>query len=131
MARSAHASLRPQVLHQLFFQYSPRLDEQAAVNGFVRPLYAPVVGILRLQPTRKSVPATSPESVYSQPSLATAGAGQEGTAGVARRSSRLAHPLHGRDSQDGHHDEKPLDSPSRWFDRGDWRSLTRTTWNPP
>jgi Integrase core domain len=50
MARSAHASLRPQVLHQLFFQYSPRLDEQAAVNDFVGHLHAPVVGILRLQP---------------------------------------------------------------------------------
>src|SRR5260370_1144433 len=51
MARAAHAPLRPQVVHQLFFQYSPRLDEQAAVNGFVRHVHAPVVGILRLQPS--------------------------------------------------------------------------------
>jgi hypothetical protein len=28
MSRAAHAALRPQVVHQLFFQYSPRLNEQ-------------------------------------------------------------------------------------------------------
>jgi hypothetical protein len=31
---AAHAPLRPQVLHQLFFQYAPRLNEQATVNRF-------------------------------------------------------------------------------------------------
>jgi len=36
MARSTHAPLRPQVVHQLFFQYSLCLNEQAAVNS-VRP----------------------------------------------------------------------------------------------
>ena len=33
------------MLHQLFFQYSPRLNEQAAVNGFVGHAQALVIGI--------------------------------------------------------------------------------------
>src|ERR1700730_9801898 len=32
MSRAAHAPLRPQVVHQLFFQYSPRLDEEACLR---------------------------------------------------------------------------------------------------
>jgi hypothetical protein len=50
LSRAAHAPLRPQVLLQLFFQYSPRLNEQAAVNGLVGHAQALVIGILSLQP---------------------------------------------------------------------------------
>src|SRR5262249_13419773 len=50
MARAAHAPFRPQVVHQLFFQYSPRLNEQGAVDGLVRHVYTLVIGILGLQP---------------------------------------------------------------------------------
>src|SRR6516165_4284191 len=48
MARATHAPLRPQVVQQLFFQYSTRLNEQAAVNGFVGHAHALVMGILSL-----------------------------------------------------------------------------------
>jgi len=50
MARATHAPLRSQMVHQLFFQYATRLNEQAAVNGFVRHAHALVVGIPILQP---------------------------------------------------------------------------------
>src|SRR5579864_6692704 len=48
--RAAHAPLGSQVVHQLFFQHSTRLDEQAAVNRFVGHAHPLVVGILGLQP---------------------------------------------------------------------------------
>src|SRR5262249_9083893 len=51
MARAAHAPFRPQVVHQLFFQYSPRLNEQAAVYRLVGHAHALVIGILGLQPS--------------------------------------------------------------------------------
>src|SRR5713101_717180 len=51
MSRAAHTPLRSQVVHQLFFQYSPRLNEQATVDGFVRHSHALVIGIVRLQPS--------------------------------------------------------------------------------
>jgi hypothetical protein len=51
MSRAAHAPLRPQVVHQLFFQHSTRLNEQATVNGFVGHAHALVIGILGLQPS--------------------------------------------------------------------------------
>ena len=51
MARAAHAPLRPQVVHQLFFQYSSRLNEQAAVDGLMGHSHAPVIRVLRLQPS--------------------------------------------------------------------------------
>src|SRR2546426_3939987 len=51
MSRAAHAALRPQVVQQLFFQYSPRLNEQATVNGFLRHSHALVIGIVGLQPS--------------------------------------------------------------------------------
>src|SRR5271168_1384806 len=44
--RAAYAALRPQVGNQLFFQHSPRLNEQATVNGLVRHAHTLVVGIL-------------------------------------------------------------------------------------
>src|SRR6202522_1093926 len=50
MTRATHASLRPQVVQQLFFQCSPGLNEQTAVNRFVGHAQALVVGILVLQP---------------------------------------------------------------------------------
>ena len=50
MSRAAHAPLRPQVVHQLFFQCSSCLDEQAAVDGLVGHAHALVVGILSFQP---------------------------------------------------------------------------------
>jgi hypothetical protein len=48
--RAADPPLGPKVLHQLLFQHSAGLDEQAAVNGFVGHAQALVIGILRLQP---------------------------------------------------------------------------------
>ncbi len=50
VSRTAHAPLRPQVVHQLFFQHSPRLNEQAAVNGLVGHAHALIVGIVGPQP---------------------------------------------------------------------------------
>jgi hypothetical protein len=50
MLRAADAALGPQMSNQLFFQYSPRLNEQAAVNGLVGHAYTLVMGILGLQP---------------------------------------------------------------------------------
>src|SRR6059058_1697789 len=50
MARATHAPLRPQVVHQLFFQYATRLNEQTTVDGLVRHAHALVVGIPILQP---------------------------------------------------------------------------------
>src|SRR6202034_1110033 len=39
------------MLNQLFFQHSTRLNEQAAINRFMRHAHALVLGILTLQPT--------------------------------------------------------------------------------
>src|ERR1700684_1741840 len=50
MTRAAHAPLRPQMVHQLFFQCAPGLNEQATVNRFVGHAQTLVVGILGLQP---------------------------------------------------------------------------------
>src|ERR1700688_2340691 len=50
MARATHAPRRPQVVHQLFFQYPTRLNEQTTVDGLVRHAHALVVGIPILQP---------------------------------------------------------------------------------
>src|SRR3984885_12379077 len=50
MTRAAQAPLRPQMVHQLFFQCTPSLNEQATVNRFVGHAQALVVGILVLQP---------------------------------------------------------------------------------
>src|SRR3984885_15509363 len=38
------------MLNQLFFQHSTRLNEQAAINRFMRHAHALVLGILTLQP---------------------------------------------------------------------------------
>src|ERR1700730_1851289 len=72
MPRAADLPLGPQVLNQLFFQPSARLNEQAAINRFVRHAHALVLGILVLQPSGKSAPATSPGSVYPQRSFLAA-----------------------------------------------------------
>src|SRR5262249_56812513 len=47
----AHSPLRPQIVHQLFFQYAPRLNEQAAIDGLVGHAHTFVVGIVDLQPS--------------------------------------------------------------------------------
>src|SRR6185369_14256102 len=49
--RATHAPLGSQVLHQLLFQHSARLDEQTTVNGLVGYAHPLVLGILRLQPS--------------------------------------------------------------------------------
>ena len=49
--RAADLPLGAKVFHQLFFQRSTRLDEQAAVNRFVRHAQALVVGIFHLEPS--------------------------------------------------------------------------------
>src|SRR5271170_277627 len=51
MLRTADAAFGPKMSNQLSFQHSPRLDEQATVNGFVRHAHALVLGILGLQPS--------------------------------------------------------------------------------
>src|SRR5258708_20089681 len=49
--RAANSPLEPKMLNQLFFQHSTRLNEQTAVNCFVRHAHARVLGILTLQPS--------------------------------------------------------------------------------
>src|SRR6202047_1408990 len=49
--RTTHAPLGSQVVHQLFFQHSARLEEQATVNGLVGHAHPLVLGILGLQPS--------------------------------------------------------------------------------
>src|SRR5689334_24249322 len=49
--RAADPPLRSQMPHQLLFERSPRLNEQAAINRFVRHAQALVIGILGLQPS--------------------------------------------------------------------------------
>src|SRR5215475_4265653 len=51
MTRAPHVPLRAQLVHQLFFQYAPRLNEQAAVDGLVRHAHALVVGTASFQPS--------------------------------------------------------------------------------
>src|SRR5712692_4397968 len=46
--RTADAALGPQMSNQLFFQRSPRLNEQTTVNGLVGYAQALVIGILGL-----------------------------------------------------------------------------------
>src|SRR5205823_6982879 len=50
MARATHTPLRPQVVHQLFFQYATCLNKQTTVDRLVRHVHALVVGIPILQP---------------------------------------------------------------------------------
>ena len=52
VSRAAHAPLRSQLVPQLFFQHSTGLNEQAAVDGFVKHSHALVIRILSLQPPR-------------------------------------------------------------------------------
>src|SRR6202790_1999006 len=49
--RAADPPLRSQMPNQFLFQHSTRLNEQAAINGFVRHAEALVVGMLALQPS--------------------------------------------------------------------------------
>src|SRR5216684_6353007 len=49
--RTADAALGPKMSNQFFFQRSPRLNEQATVNGLVGHAQALVIGILGLQPS--------------------------------------------------------------------------------
>src|ERR1700730_3196699 len=51
MPRAADPPLRSQMPHQLLFQRSARLNEQATINRFVRHAQALIVGILPLQPS--------------------------------------------------------------------------------
>jgi len=51
MPRPADPPLGSQVLNELFFQHSSRLNEQATVHGFVGHAQALVLGILDLQPS--------------------------------------------------------------------------------
>src|SRR5580693_1573794 len=58
VSRAAHASLRPQMVHELFFQRSSRLNEQAAVNSLVGHTHARCWDS-GSSATRKSARATS------------------------------------------------------------------------
>src|ERR1700733_5704823 len=66
--------------------------------------------------TRKSARATSPESVYSQRCPATCGSRLADISSGARPKPKLVDLRHGRDSQDGHHAERPPGSLSRRHD---------------
>src|SRR5882724_8781688 len=76
---------------------------------------------------RKSVPATSPESVYSQRSSATSHGWKEGTAWAAKPTPRLRRRLRWLDTQNGHHDARLPGSRSKPFGRGIWRSHVSTS----
>src|SRR5271154_7325459 len=111
MTRAAHAPLRPQMVHQLFFQCTPSLNEQAAVNRFVGHAQALVVGILVLQPpgnlfgrpvqdqfTRNDVPQLAVDA--KQTSLRTQGRNPSlviGIMGTIGRTTTMASdlPAHG------------------------------------
>src|SRR5438270_2865513 len=99
MARATHAPLRPQVVHQLFFQYATRLNEQTTVDGLVRHAHVLVVGTPILQPPGNLLGATNPKSVYSQRYLATCGSWPAGSAWVAKPIAKLVRPHHGHDRQ--------------------------------
>src|SRR5712675_772363 len=88
LPRAAYTPLGPKVLNQLFFQHSSRLDEQAAVNGFVGHAHILSLRDIGFSAIRKSVPATSPGSVYSQRCFATSRGWQEGTPWAARPTPR-------------------------------------------
>jgi hypothetical protein len=49
--RAADPLLRSQITNQLLFQRSPRLNEQAAINRFVRHAQALVIRVVLLQPS--------------------------------------------------------------------------------
>ena len=100
--RAAHAPLRPQVVHQLFFQYSPSLNEQAAVNGLVGHAHALVIGILGLQPPGNLFGRPVQDQFTRNDVPQLAGSWQEDIVSVARLSPRLADLHHERDKQDGH-----------------------------
>jgi hypothetical protein len=65
--------------------------------------------------------ATSPKSVYSQRSSATAQGWPEGTAWAARPTARLGNQLHELHMQNGRHDVRPPGSPSTQLAAGAWR----------
>ncbi len=51
MPRAAYTPLGAKVLNQLFFQRSAGLNEQAAIDRFVRHAQALILGILPVEPT--------------------------------------------------------------------------------
>src|SRR5258706_4779150 len=128
MARATHAPLRSQVVHQLFFQYATRLNEQAAVNGFVRHAHALVVGIPILQPPGNLLgrPVQNQFTRNDIPQLA--GSWPAGSAWVAKPTAKLVRPHHGHDRQDGRHGVRSLGSLSRWHDSDHGRSRESTSW---
>src|SRR5580704_2088677 len=89
MSRAAHAPLRPQVVHQLFFQYSPRLNEQATVNRLVGHSHAPVVGILGLQPPGNLFRRPVQDQFTRNPVSQLAVHGQKAALGAQRRVPSL------------------------------------------
>src|SRR5437870_585477 len=89
---------------------------------------------------QKSVPATSPESVYSQRSSATSCGRPKGTPWAARPTPRLGDPLHWLDTADAGHGGPPPGSLSTQLAADLWlshestnrkRSLARCPPAPP
>jgi hypothetical protein len=68
--RTADPPLGPQVLNQLFFQRSTRLNEQGYDKWFRATRACSRPRDTHSSAIRKPVPATNPESVYPQRSLA-------------------------------------------------------------
>jgi hypothetical protein len=79
---------------------------------------------------RKFVPATSPESVYSQRRSVTSRGWKEGSAWAARPTARLRRPLDWLDTQDGHHAVRPPGSRSIPFGLNIWQSHGPTNRKP-
>jgi hypothetical protein len=71
---------------------------------------------------RKSVRATRPEAVYSQPAPITCSAGPAGTAWAAAPKPKPVHRLGGRDRPNDHRGASLLDSRSKLLAPGVWQS---------
>src|ERR1700674_4956662 len=76
---------------------------------------------------RKSVPATSPESVYSQRAPATSHGSKEGSAWGAKPTPRLQNELRWLDTHNGHHDVRLPGLPSTPLGPGLWQSPVSTS----
>jgi hypothetical protein len=84
------------VVEQLLFQYSPRLNEQAAVNGLVAHSHALAFGIRGLQPSGNLFGRPVPEQFTCDDVLQLAVHGKKTPFSVATLLPRLSGPHHGR-----------------------------------
>src|ERR1700687_3324317 len=127
MARATHAPRRPQVVHQLFFQYATRLNEQTTVDGLVRHAHALVVGIPILQPPGNLL-GRPVQNQFTRNDISQLGVScPASSAWFAKPIAKLVRPHHGHDKQDGRHGVRSLGSLSRWHDSDHGRSRESTS----